>query len=160
MTVFLRLLPYDDKAAALAEAVAAVRGGRTLNPVVHPVDPASFHQVPGSPFAYWVSEHIRRLFTELPRFESQGREVSLGDHPSDDFRYLRLFWEVPTGPPARDWRPYQKGGEYSTYYCDIHLVADWDISRQTYRGFYGRPGRSNERPSNYQHFFRAGLTWP
>ncbi len=42
MTVFLRLLPYDDKAAALTEAVAAVREGRTLNPVVHAVDPARF----------------------------------------------------------------------------------------------------------------------
>ena len=108
--IFLRLLRDEDKAAALAEAVAAVREGRTLNPVVYTVDPASFRQVPGSPFAYWVSERIRRKFKEFPRFESQGREVRLGDHPSDDFRYLRLFWEVPVCSAERDWRPYQKGG--------------------------------------------------
>jgi hypothetical protein len=158
--IFIRLLRDEDKAQALAEAIAALREGRKLESVVYPVLPASFHQVPGSPFAYWVSESIRRLFTELPAFESKGREVRLGDHPSDDFRYLRLFWEIPANLPGHDWRPYQKGGDFSPYYCDVHLVADWDASRRTYRGFYGRPGRPNERPSNYQYFFRPGLTWP
>ena len=60
----------------------------------------------------------------------------------------------------RNWRLYQKGGDYSPYYFDIHLVADWDADRQTYRGFHGRPGRPTERPSNYQYFFRPGLSWP
>lgn len=50
-SLFLRILPYEDKAAALAEAVSAVREGHTLNPAVHTVDPTSFRQVPGSPFA-------------------------------------------------------------------------------------------------------------
>src|SRR5262245_25584897 len=112
-SLFFRLLPYSDKAAALAEAISAVREGHALNSVVHSVDPALFRQVPGSPFAYWVSERIRRKFIELPPCESEGRQVRVGDHPGDGFRYLRLFWEVPIGPSACDWRPYQKGGEYS-----------------------------------------------
>jgi hypothetical protein len=41
-TLFFRLLSYDDKASALAEAVAAVRSGGTAAGVVHAVDPASF----------------------------------------------------------------------------------------------------------------------
>lgn len=93
-SLFLRLLPYEDKAAALAEAAAAVREGRTSNPVVHPVDPASFRQIPGSPFAYWVREHIRRLFTELPPFEGEGRTVKQGLATADDFRFVRAWWEV------------------------------------------------------------------
>ena len=159
-TLFFRLLKHEDKADGLSEALDGVRQGHARNSVVHAVDPASFQQVPGAPFAYWVSERIRRLFTELPQFESQGREVRVGDHPGDGFRYLRLFWEVSTASQEHNWRPYQKGGEFSPYYFDIHLVADWDEDRQTYRGFYGRPGRANERPSNYQYFFRPGLTWP
>ncbi len=97
--IFLRLLRDQDKAAALAEAVAAVRAGRTLNPstelragpVVYAVDPASFRQVPSSPFAYWVSERIRRLFTELPPFESEGRTVKQGLATADDFRFVRAW---------------------------------------------------------------------
>jgi len=56
-----RLLPHEDKGALLAEAVAAAREGRTIASVIHEVDPTSFSQTPGSPFAYWVSERDRRI---------------------------------------------------------------------------------------------------
>ena len=64
MTTFIRLLDAgpDEKGAALAEAAAGWRAG-TEPPGVFQVDPESFEQVPGSPFAYWVSERVRRLFT-------------------------------------------------------------------------------------------------
>jgi hypothetical protein len=49
-TLFFRLLNHEDKAAALGDAISAVREGREANTVVHAVDPASFRQVPGSPY--------------------------------------------------------------------------------------------------------------
>ena len=107
--IFLRLLRDEDKAQALAEAIAALREGRRLESMTYPVLPASFRQVPGSPFAYWVSERIRRLFTELPAFESDGRAVRQGLQTSDDFRFVRAWWEVPSecildGANGPDWR--------------------------------------------------------
>jgi hypothetical protein len=89
--------------------MAVVREGHTLNPVVYAVDPVSFRQVPGSPFAYWVSDHIRRLFTELPPFEGEGRTVRVGLQTSDDFRFVRTWWEVPVekildGANGPDWK--------------------------------------------------------
>jgi hypothetical protein len=158
-TVFLRQLAHEDKASALAQAVDRLRDGEP-SPDVHTVDPVSFRQVPGSPFAYWVSEKVRRLFTQLSAFEDGGRMVKVGDHPGDGFRFLRLSWEFPKNSNSLDWRNYQKGGDYSAFYSGVHLVVDWDANRQTYRNFYGRPGRSNERPSNYQYFFHPGLTFP
>src|SRR4051812_17467673 len=92
-TVFLRLLAHDDKPAALAQAVDRLRDGQA-SPDVYAVDPESFRQVPGSPFAYWVSERVRRLFSELSPFESEGRSVRVGLQTSDDFRFLRGCWEV------------------------------------------------------------------
>src|SRR5690242_4047486 len=124
-SIFFRLLSHEDKATALADAAAKMRESN-LDPALHVLDPSSFHQVPGSPFAYWVSERVRRKFLELPCFESQEREVRVGDHPGDGFRYLRLFWEIPLNSIRLDWRPYQKGGDYSPFYYDVHLVADWD----------------------------------
>lgn len=53
-TTFLRLLAADDKAAALRAAAVAARAGQPA-PDVFAVDPISFRQVPGAPFAYWVS---------------------------------------------------------------------------------------------------------
>lgn len=107
-----------------------------------------------------MSERIRELFKDLPSFESNGRRLRLGDHPSDDFRYLRLFWEVAAVPFGREWPPYYKGCNNTAYYDETRLVVDWDSDRQTYRDFFGRPGRSSVRPSNYQYFFLAGLTVP
>ena len=150
--IFLRLLRDEDKAQALAEAIAALREGHRLESMVYPVPPASFRQVPGSPFAYWVSERIRRLFTELPAFESDGRAVRVGLQTSDDFRFVRAWWEVPSecildganGPDWREdltafqawcrqrtfegkrWVPFAKGGVYSPYYADLHLVVNWE----------------------------------
>jgi len=93
-TLFFRLLKHEDKAAGLSEALEAVRQGQTHNTVAYAADPASFHQVPGSPFAYWVSERIRRQFTELPPFEGEGRTVRVGLQTSDDFRFVRAWWRA------------------------------------------------------------------
>ena len=152
--ICLRLLDEDDKGQALYEVLHNAHDHRLF--IVLPED---FREVPNAPFCYWVSTNVRNKFEELSPFEAPDRHIRVGDHPGDGFRYLRLFWEPPASG-ERDWRTYQKGGDYSPYYYDPHLVADWDEDRQTYRGFYGRPGRQVERPSNYQYFFIPGLTWP
>ena len=125
MTHFLRLLHADipAKSESLATQIAALNTGQP-SPDTFIVAPADFKQIPGSPFAYWVSARIRRLFVELPQLASQDREVRIGDHPSDDFRYLRLFSEVPNESLAKNWFPYQKGGEVSPHLSVVvhHLL--------------------------------------
>lgn len=162
-TTFFRLLktPIDTKGETLAAQIATLNAAGQAEQTFT-FNPADFSLIPGSPFGYWVSTSIRRLFADLPKVESEEHLVRMGDHPDDQDRYVRLFWEVPPTErgTTRQWLPYQKGGIYSPYYADIHLRVDWDLSRETYYDFYGRPGRSNERPSNYQLFFRPGLTWP
>ncbi|SRR5579883_625717 len=158
-TIFFRLLAEDDKEGRLAQAILNLGQGRETE-AAHAVDPHSIRQVPGSPFASWVTERVRGLFEELPPFESDGRRLRLGDHPSNDFRYPRLFWEIPVVCPERDWPPYYKGCNNTAYYDETRLVVDWDPDRQTYRDFFGRPGRSKVRPSNYQYSLLPGLTFP
>jgi hypothetical protein len=186
-SLFFRLLSHEDKAAALSEAIGTVRTGHTPNAVVHAVDPASFRQVPGTPFAYWVSERIRRLFTELPQFEGDDRTVKQGLATADDFRFVRAWWEVPAagildGANGPDWRgdidafqtwcrqrtlqgqrwvPFAKGGAYSPYYADLHLVVNWALDGAEIRNFVNpKSGRPYSRPQNTDFYFRPGLTWP
>ena len=162
-TTFFRLLktPIAAKGEVLAARIAALNATGQAEETFT-LDPAEFAQIPGSPLAYWVSDGIRQLFTELPSVESEGRIVRLGDHPDSQDRYVRDWWEIVFSQRGqhRQWIPYQKGGAFSPYYADTHLVVDWDLKRETYYDFYGRPGRANEHPSNYQLFFRPGLTWP
>ncbi len=151
----------DDKGDALRQAIANTNRGES-NEETFQAKPNDFSAVPGSPFAYWASQKILNLFTIHPQFEQDGRIARVGDHPGEQDRFIRLFWEVPPQKRSfdRQWVPYQKGGTFSKYYADIHLLVDWDFERNTYYGFYGRKGRSSEHPSNYKFFFRAGLTWP
>lgn len=171
-TVFIRLLdvPAEDKGVALQAHVAAVNGdpvpgnAASLDKIGDrfAADSGNFSKIPKSPFAYWVSESMRNLYSELTPLETPERLVRMGDHPDNQDKYIRLWWEVleMERTQRRQWIPYQKGGVYSLFYGDIPLLVDWDLERETYYGFHGRPGRSNERPSNYDLFFRPGLTWP
>lgn len=86
-TTFLRLLAHDDKPAALAAAVDALRSGETC-PDVYRTDPAAFAQVPGSPMAYWVSDGLRQKFASLPPLKFGDRDLRSGGSTKNDFRFL------------------------------------------------------------------------
>jgi hypothetical protein len=190
-TIFIRLLQYENKGAALGERIATLRKG-LADEDVYGLNPESFRQVPNTPFCYWVSERIRRLFKELPPFESDGRTVKQGLATADDFRFVRAWWEVPAErildskqlavgsgriesktekewtedrirafqgwcrkrtEERKGWVPFAKGGEYSPYYSDIHLVVNWEKDGAEMKAF----SRSVIRNPDY--YFRPGLTW-
>jgi hypothetical protein len=109
-TLFIRLLNQSDKGEALARRIAALREGRA-DEDVYAVNPESFRQVPNTPFCYWVSERIRRLFKELPPFEAEGRTVKQGLATADDFRFVRAWWEVPAERILNGMR-YAGGGSH------------------------------------------------
>lgn len=177
--LFLRLLTYEDKSSALVESIAGASKGNIINSVVYVADPTSFSQIPGSTFAYWVSERIQHIFSQLPQIEGQGRTVKQGLVTADDFRFLRLWWEVApektvtgaieTAPEwflrhtflEKCWVPFAKGGVYSPYYADLHLVVNWGRDGEEIRNFKDlQTGRLLSRPQNISFFFLPGLTWP
>src|SRR5690606_12196960 len=100
------------------------------------------------------------------------RTVRVGLQTSDDTRFVRAWWEVAperivTGTPettpegfrrqtfaGKCWVPFAKGGEYSPYYADLHLVVNWERDGEELRAF----SRSVIR--NPDLYFRPGLTWP
>lgn len=177
--LFLRLLQAEDKETALAEAVMAVRTGEAVKPPIYAVDPEAFGKVPGSPFAYWVSDRIRDLFQELPPFEGDGRTVKQGLATADDCRFVRACWEVApervvtgtaqTTPEefraqtfqGKKWVPFAKGGAYSPFYADVHLVVDWERDGADIKAFVDpQTGRLMSRPQNTGSYFLPGLTYP
>jgi len=175
---FIRLLAEENKGAALQDSIITLRNGETSS-ALFPVAPDKFSMVPGSPFAYWVSDRIRRLFIDLPPFEGDGRTVRVGLQTSDDFRFVRAWWEVDpgtivTGTPetapdefraqtcaGKKWVPFAKGGEYSPYYADVHLVVNWGDDGEKIKNFVDpNSGKVLSRPQNTEYYFRPGLTWP
>ena len=159
---FLRLLKDTDRPAALPAVCAAARN-RIDDGRVFIVDVADFDAIPGSPLAYWMSPAIRRLFLDYSSLEDSVADVRVGLQTGDDFRFVRAFWEVDPHRVARSredtrhgkrWVPFAKGGEYSPYWADIHLLVDWENDGERIRAYEG------SRPQNIDYFFRPGLTWP
>lgn len=169
MTIFIRLIEEQDKRSALLNAI-----NNTDCRTVFDVDPDSFKQIPGSPFAYWVSDKIRALFSKLPVYEGDGRTVKQGLATADDFRFVRTYWEIDTSRVAsraeeinseKYWVLYPKGGEFSPFYADIPLLVDWFGHGIKYWHNLNAKGgvRSNIwmlNESAKNHFFQAGLTYP
>jgi len=93
MTIFFRLLESDDKGTALHQAIQQL-AQQQPNPVTFTVEPESFQQVPGSPFAYWVSQSVRDIFEDCEKLNSGKTSACLGLQTQNDFRFLRLFFEV------------------------------------------------------------------
>jgi hypothetical protein len=169
MTIFIRLIEDQDKRASLLAAI-----GDTTSKSVFDVSPESFKQIPGSPFAYWVSDKMRGLFAQLPIYEEKGRTVKQGLATADDFRFVRAYWEIDQARVAsrsdeisvdRFWVLYPKGGEFSPFYADIPLLVDWSGHGIKYWHNLNSTGgvRSNIwmlNESAKNHFFQPGLTYP
>jgi hypothetical protein len=158
MSIFLRLLEDKDKGAALEAAVRAVVGGEPDGRVFD-APPDSFEQIPGAPFAYWVSDTVRSLFAKHRRIDEE-HLVASGTGTLDDFRFLRCWWEVFS---KAKFFPYAKGGAYAPFYFDHHLSVEWANDGKVMKawivqryggGHWARNIRSTE------HYFRPGLTWP
>ena len=153
----IRALTEDDKAAVLASAI-----GDSTSRANFTCDPGGFSVVPTSPFSYWVPQSFRNLFEQFEPTQGDGRYACVTNPLGENFRYVRTTWEVVPSLVGRNrrWVSFAKGGSYSPYYSDLHLMVDWDESRGTYRGFVGTSHRPLARPASSNHFFRPGITWP
>ena len=176
LLVCLRLLGEVNKGDALYEVLVDVHDPRHF--VAAPED---FRQVPNTPFSYWVSSGIRRLFSQLLPLESNGRVTKQGLSTADDFRFVRLWWEVrqctlcpPSSHPLDSrgaycvlgnyrWFPFAKGGTYSPYYSDIPTVCDWREDGRELKEWAGSlygGSHWSRIIKNTEFYFRPGITWP
>ena len=162
MTKFLRLLADEDKSIALKETCWSLRED-AVDDRIFDIDPVSFNVIPGTPFAYWVSDKVRGAFQKFEPFESDGRVVRQGLATADDFRFVRAWWEVE--PNSEKWPGFAKGGKFSPFYADVFLVVNWsDDGNEIKNNLNDKGGiRSNvwmlaDTATNY--FRRPGLTWP
>ncbi|MGA2912563.1 MAG: BREX-1 system adenine-specific DNA-methyltransferase PglX [Methanoregula sp.] len=137
----------------------------------------NFSLIVNSPFNYWISENILKKFIKFSQFESNFGEIRMGLGTRDDFRFIRLFWEIQplkinfisnsiTRKTDNDnetfrentknnhyWTYFAKGGEYSNFYSDIHLVVNWKNDGEDIKNFPKSVLR------NESYYFIPGLTW-
>ena len=163
MSLFLRLLGQGEKNSQLLKVSQQFRKGES-DPRVFDVQADAFDVVPGKSFAYWVSEAVRQTFKRLPSFESEGRTVRQGLATTDDFRFVRGWWEIVIGTSISKWFPFAKGGSYSPFYADIYLLVNWasdgeEIKAEICRRYPYLNGNAEFVAKNTDYYFQPGLTW-
>jgi len=121
----------------------------------HDIARRDFAAVDGSPLAYERVGILAPIFRDALPLDPTLATAAQGLATAADERFVRSMWEVlaENRGKGKDWVPFAKGGEFSRFYSDVHLVVQWT------------PGsiavmEKNGRVQNVGHYFKAGLTWP
>lgn len=162
MTIFFRISGSEIISEALQDSCDAYRKGRTdINTFV--VDDEVFREIPGSPFAYWSSDSLRKNFSTLPLFESGERFARVGLQTSDDFRFVRTAWEVPAPKSSKRWYSFVRGGTASRFYGNLSLAVNWADDGAELKAWASKVNGGKHWSRNIrspEHYGKAGITWP
>ena len=164
----VRALDVLDKENALRRGVSALRRG-TPDKRTFLVPHRAMEAMPSSRIAYWASPSIRRAMASCAPLDPDLASTRQGLITADNNRFLRLRWEVPVGEVEVDpvktairsnaWIPYAKGGAYSPYFGDVHLIVQWGRDGAEIKSTVDENGRQASRPQNQNFYFAGGVTY-
>lgn len=126
------------------------------------VDLSTFWSIPDSPFAYWAHDELRKLFSTKKSLLESGFRVRQGLGSSDNFRFLRAWWEVSSEKVGfgRKWCNYAKGGGYMPFWGDQDLLVLWHEDGQEIKQFSAQLyGSWSKQITNVHYYGRRGLTY-
>jgi len=170
-TLFVRLTEFKDepeKKTAWEEAIEAIKTGK-IHYLIYETSLEDFSKISGTPFSYWASDTLRKLFTHYPPLDrdvarkpnkTKIADVNQGLATADDLRFTRYWWEVPLEEIAtsreetlkgKKWVPFAKGG--NPFFHDITSVVNWGDDGKEIRNF------PNAVIRNESFYFRPGLAW-
>ena len=148
------LLNEDDKQKALRNEIAS-------NAKVHwrPKLLALAQDLPGKPIPYWLPAAAVQHLVSPGRLADVGAQALVGLQTDDDFRFVRLAWEVVQRSIGVNsaWRYFAKGGEYSPYYDDIHLAVRWADDAHELKSFIEQRNSWTKRASSAGRYGESGL---
>ena len=84
--------------------------------------------LPRSQMLYSLPSKLLKLLRSEDRMRSTVFEAKHGMNTFNNFRFLRLRWEVPVDCIGEnlEWEPLSKGGPYAVYYSDLPLIVRWN----------------------------------
>lgn len=166
---YIRLNDFDHHSLQEPKALEAIQ-----NPdcgYFYRADATTFHDIPGSPIAYWASPALLHAFNS-DSFVGNYAQTKQGLITGENDRFLRRWWEIS---PARistsahsiseavesnkKWFPYNKGGDFRKWYGNRDYMINWENNGAEIKSFYDSNGRLKSRPQNIDSFFKSAITW-
>ena len=134
-------------------------------------DQSNFSKIPGSPVAYWVSQHAFDICTGSQVFENFAT-TRAGMITGNNNMFIRLWHEVSWGKVGillrsrseaisskKKWFPYNKGGEYRKWYGNNDYVVNWENDGSYMRNFKDSSGKIPAHAFNLEYIFKENVTW-
>ena len=142
---FIREILNKDKESQLKKACNKLNISKYSNSTFIS-DQMEFRKIESAPVCYWVGKKTINKLYKYNSLEQDAACVRVGLQTGDDFRFLRLIWEVPvhslytgfqgsTDPEIqyirklqannKRWAYYSKTDEAAAWYSPINLVVDW-----------------------------------
>ena len=163
-STFYRVLESREKEDAIRGHFLEHMRRRDLTMWTHSV--AEFRRVPLQVLCYWLPKAVLEKITSLPPLSESGGAARHGLQTTDDFRFLRLRWEVIGGSSGR-WVPIAKGGEYQPFWEDLTLTVDWGEDGYLLKTYLADKrlrlqGSADWTPwlNHSEYYFMEGLTYP
>ncbi|HXH11049.1 MAG TPA: BREX-1 system adenine-specific DNA-methyltransferase PglX, partial [Alphaproteobacteria bacterium] len=173
---YFRLVKESDgkaKQARFEQALANLSAGQP-DPIVYRYRQGDFDAIPGSPWVYWITTGVKRIFETSKPLEGIA-EPRQGLATADNRRFLRYWWEVGTQRIAfrcqsreesdlrrEKWYPYMKGGSFKRWYGNQEYVINYGLNGFELKAWadplYGNSGWSRIIKST-EYYFRRGVTW-
>ena len=160
----------EAKRLRFEQILARSRVGKP-DPAVFRYHQADFNSIPCSPWVYWITPRLRRVFVELPKL-GEIAQLKQGLITADNFRFLRFWWEMGSehiGFRFEDidsaraskmrWFPYLKGGNFNRWYGNQEYCVNWAYDGAEIKAIGIESGKVASRPQNIDFYFRVGVTW-
>jgi hypothetical protein len=129
----------------------------------HLMKASTVQHLPRNVFAYWAPTSLIDGFRLLPAMSDTLAVAKTGLQTDNDALYVRNHWEVPRDHRGRGkrWVPFAKGGDYSKYYSDVHLVVDWEGDGHRIKSAAeDKWGSASKIVRNEDRYFCEGMSYP
>jgi len=146
------------------------------------IAPKIFADLDGTPYVYWITPNIIRRIASYPTLQPEGCEIRVGLQTGDDYRFLRLWYEVaqeqilsaPNIPETthlqricldstrsgKVWAWYSKIDEASPFAASIHLLVNWGWEGRQIKAAHVQNGDSISRyVRSEESYFRPGISY-
>ncbi|MDR5879664.1 BREX-1 system adenine-specific DNA-methyltransferase PglX [Caballeronia sp. LZ032] len=178
--IFFRELNRVDKNSGLLESIHLLKSGRGGNNLfMKRVE--QFSVFDDMPYVYWISDSIARKIAAHPAVEPLECSIRVGLQTGDDFRFLRLWWEVNSSEVViptkkhdveelrheaielsrrKKWVWYSKTESASPVLSSIHLYVNWFEDGAEIKAYHVGNGHSASKyVMSESMYFRPGFSY-
>ena len=171
--IFFRELNRINKNNGLLESIRLLKSGRDgENFFRRRVE--QFSVFDDMPYVYWINDSITRKIASHPAVDPLACSIRVGLQTGDDFRFLRLWWEVNSdriivpseksdveklrneclqSSNGRKWAWYSKTEAASPVLSSIHACVNWLRDGEEIKAFHVGKGDSPSKYVRSENFY-------